>query len=132
MGNTAGVYDAELHAIQEVLQAIHGGEYQQLGSNTMLICVDNQPALATLSTGNPKNTEFARKALEAVEQLSAAGWAVSGLWTLAHCGIPGNEEADALAKQGAKQTTACARAEVTRKWLLAKAQSQQTEGWRAR
>ena len=61
---------------------------------SILICADNQAALPT-PTGNPMNSEFARKALTTIKQLLNEGWTVSGLWTPAHCGIPGNELADA-------------------------------------
>lgn len=126
LGKKAEVYDAEIHAIQEGLRAVQGSP------RTILICVDNPSALTTLATNNPENTEYGRKALEAIRELSSAGWAVIGLWTPVHCGIPGNEEADSLAKLGAKRTTVCTHARVTRTWLRAKARSQQMEDWKAR
>lgn len=42
----------------------------------------------------------------------------------AHCGIPGNEWADALTKQGAQTPELCRHARVTRSWLQAKARNQ--------
>lgn len=100
----------------------------------ILVCVDNQSALTTLSTGNPTNAEFARQALLTIKQLSDDGWSISGLRTPAHCGIPGYEKADALAKLGAAQpgNLECCNARVTKSWLQAKAHSQQVEDWTAR
>ena len=73
----------------------------------------NQATLSTLTTGNPTNSVFAREALLATKQLLSEGWIVSGLWAPAHCGIPGNELADALAKQGAQTPTTCDHARVS-------------------
>ena len=129
------VFDAELHAIHEGLCAIQSsGLNGPRRPSQILVCVDNQSALTTLSTGNPTNTEFARQALLTIKQLSDDSWSISGLWTLAHCGIPGYEKADALAKLGAAQpgNLECCNARVTKSWLQAKAHSQQVEDWTAR
>ena len=95
LGNKLEVYDAELHAIEEGLcQARVPTERP----GRILVCVNNQVAFSTLTAGNLTNSEFARKALKTIKQLLSEGQTVSSLWTPAHCGIPGNELADALAK----------------------------------
>ena len=83
-------------------------------------------------TGNPENLEQARNVLWTIRELLAAGWKVSGLWESAHCGIPGNELADSLAKQGAQATLYCAHTRTTRCWLQEKALQQQTLDWAAK
>ena len=53
------------------------------------------------------------------KQLLDGGWSISSLWAPAHSGIPGNEEADALAKLGAARPKVCDHARVTKSWLQA-------------
>jgi hypothetical protein len=47
-----------------------------------------------------------------------------------HCGIPGNERADTLAKQGAHQHTPCRYAVTTKAWLQAQARTQFLQRWK--
>ena len=126
IGSKAEVYDAELHAIQEGLLLIHSMNWTP---TRILICADNQSALAALAGRNPKNSEFARNTLTTIDLLQKQGWIVSGLWTPAHCGIPGNERADTLAKSGAQNPNICRHARVTRSWLQARTRLQLTVDW---
>ena len=64
--------------------------------------------------GDPTNSEYAQHSLAAMAQLQDSCWQVSGLWTPAHCGIPGNERADMLAKQGAQTSRFFWHTRVTR------------------
>ena len=82
-----------------------------------VVCVDNQAALTTLSSGNPAGTEFTQHTLELLSTLQHAGWKIQGLWTPAHCEIPGNEQADKLAMLGSRKTNICSHARVTKTWL---------------
>ena len=56
------------------------------------------------------------------------GWSFSGLWTPGHCGIPGNDLADALAKGGV-QSQPCQHTRATKSWIFAAIQKQQLEDW---
>ena len=100
----AEIFDAELHAIQEGLLFIAASDWTP---GHLLICVDNQAALQTLAGGNPDSHEFAHHTLSAISNLQGRGWTMSGLWTPAHCGIPGNERADLLAKAGSQLPQEC-------------------------
>jgi len=129
IGLKAEVYDAEIHAIQEGLLAL---ETSQSQPTQVLICADNQAALQTLQSGNPNNTEFARHTLNIIARLVLKGWQIMGLWTPAHCGIPGNERADRLAKEGARTNSICIHTRTTKFWLQVKAKKEQTAQWKAR
>lgn len=63
------------------------------------LCVDNQNALLALSGGPPSNREYLGKCQERVNKLQCLGCNVKGKWTPSHCNIPGNEQADILAKK---------------------------------
>lgn len=127
IGCKAEVYDAELHAIQEALLYIVTAGWAPA---SLLICVDNQAALQTLSGGNPDGSEFARHVLSATADLKGLGWSVSGLWTPAHCGIQGNEHADTLAKAGSQlPSMTCKHSRVTKTWLQAQARQGLKTDW---
>ena len=79
-----------------------------------------------IAIGDPMNSKYAQLSLAAMAQLQDAGWQVSDLWTPAHYGIPGNEGADMLAKQGAQASRFCWHTRVTRSWLQASARQQVT------
>jgi len=115
LGKRAAVFDAELHAVQEATSALlatvppHADVY---------ICIDNKAAINTLSF-NKSNHEYARRALANIEQLCLLGWRIRTVWSPSHCEIPGNDRADALAKQGASGHTLCQYATTTKTWLQA-------------
>ena len=88
IGDKSEVYDAELHAIQEGLLFLASTGTEGAPGN-LVVCVDNQAALMTLAGGNPNGTEYAQHTLNTIGLLQGQGWSVSGLWTPAHCGIPG-------------------------------------------
>ena len=126
IGGKAEVFDAKLHAIQEGLQHICSQNWQP---RDIVVYVDNQAALTTLLSGNPAGTEFAQHTLELISTLQHAGWKIQGLWTPAHCEIPGNEQADKLAKLGSRKTNICSHARVTKTWLQAKVKEQLLQDW---
>ena len=130
LGKKAEVFDAELHAIQEGL--LHILHKMAATAENIIICADNQAALTTLTKGNPDNWEYARNTLTLIAQLVEKGSRVSGLWTPGHCGIPGNELADRLAKQGANTAVRCPHARATKSWLYAAIQQQQIGDWNRR
>ena len=126
IGDKAEVYDTEIHAIQEGLLYIISTSWTPIH---ILVCADNQAALLTLSAGNPNGTEYAQHTLQAVSQLQEMGWSTSGLWTPAHCGMPRNERADALAKLGSQGTIRCQYAKVTKTWLQAQVRQRLLVDW---
>ena len=126
IGDKAEVYDAELHAIQEGLLHVLSKDWN---TTNILIYVDNQAALTTLTTGNPDGSEFAHHTLQSMTQLQQQDWTVSGFWTPAHCGITGNERADVLAKKGTQYTSVCTHTRVTKSWLQAKLRQQLIANW---
>ena len=128
LGKKAEVFDAELHAVQEGLLSVKSTHSQP---THITICVDNQAALTTLNTGNPENWEFARNTLQTMTEMRATGWTMSGLCTPGHCGIPGNDLADRLAKRGAFEQP-CNHTRATKSWLYAEIQKKQVEDWKAR
>jgi ribonuclease HI len=109
LGKKCEVYDAELHAISEALPLLLSAP-----PSTVLLCVDNQSALTALQEGNPDNHEYARTALNHLFTLQQSGWTITGLWTPSHCGIPGNERVDQLAKNATQFHTTCPQARVTK------------------
>ena len=126
IGGKAEVYDAELHAIQEGLHEI---TLQDWNSRDILVCVDNQAALITLTSGNPTGSEYAHHTLQLISKLQQMGWTIKGLWTPAHCGIPGNEHADTLAKLSSQKMDVCSHTQVTKSWLQAKVKQQIATDW---
>lgn len=57
----------------------------------IVVCVDNRSAL---TSENPTGSEFARNIPLTIHHLRDNGWSAKGLWTPAHCRIPGNKRAD--------------------------------------
>jgi ribonuclease HI len=126
LGRRAEVYDAELHAVQEAVTTLLT---TTIPRSAVFICIDNQAAIDTLQH-NESNHEFARRALEVIARLQLLGWQISTVWCPSHCGIPGNEKADALAKMAASSTVPCRFAVTTKYWLLAQARKGFLERWK--
>ena len=105
--------DGKLFGIGELyfVALSNGGVAKDLTSKMGLMKVG--PRSEATGFRRPTNIEYARLALTAIDRLQRAGWEVSRVWT------PGNERADALAKQGARTTLQCKYTRTTRTWLLA-------------
>jgi ribonuclease HI len=127
LGKRAAVFDAELHAVQEATSSLLTTISPRA---EVYICIDNKAAIDTLSF-NKSNHEYARRALANIEQLQLLGWRIRTVWCPAHCDIPGNDCADALAKQGASGLTPCQYATTTKTWLQTQARSQLLCRWKA-
>jgi len=126
LGSQAEVYDAEVHAVQEAVSTLLTTTAPQ---GTVIICIDNQSAMATLNL-NKRNHEYAQQALDSIEDLRTLGWQISITWCPSHCNIRGNERADILAKQGAGSSVLCRFALTTKTWLLMQARAQLMERWK--
>ncbi|KAF0307222.1 Retrovirus-related Pol polyprotein from type-1 retrotransposable element R1 4 [Amphibalanus amphitrite] len=90
---------AELVAIRgalEMLLQLEGG----LAESPVIVCADSQAALATLASGaGSQTTALGAAVWRLLLALTDGGRRVFMQWIPAHCGIPGNERADVLAKE---------------------------------
>ncbi|KAF0304735.1 putative RNA-directed DNA polymerase from transposon BS [Amphibalanus amphitrite] len=90
---------AELVAIRgalEMLLRLEGG----LAESPVIVCADSQAALATLASGaGSQATALGAAVWRLLLALTDGGRRVFMQWIPAHCGIPGNERADVLAKE---------------------------------
>ena len=79
------------------------GEVQQLGDDLdetpLILCTDSQAALATLATGAGAQKSALGAAIWRLLTSASGGRQVHLQWVPAHCGLPGNERADELAKE---------------------------------
>jgi len=117
LGSWAEVYDTELHAVQEAVSTLLTTTAPRA---TVIMCIDNQAAIATLNF-KKHNHEYAQWALNSIEDLRTLGWQISITWCPSHCNIRGNKRADTLAKQGAGSLVPCRFALTTKTWLLVQA-----------
>ena len=120
------VYDAEIHAVMEGLTAL---SRSHLSPGEVFICIDNQAAIHTLES-NAELHQAAQISQNLHHVLVHKGWSIHTLWTPAHQGIPGNEEADRLAKLGASLPDPCPRATTTKTWLLAQTRALFLREWK--
>ena len=98
-GDTCISYRAELVALREALRFL----LEQPASphtEPVVSCTDSQSALASLRGGPSTQTSLIGGDIwAALRQLAAQGRSVYLQWVPSHCGLPGNERADELAKQ---------------------------------
>jgi len=89
---------AELVAVRAALEAVQrmGND---LGESPVVICTDSQAALATLASGaGAQLTALGATIWRLLLATAAERGPVFLQWVPAHCGLPGNEKADELAK----------------------------------
>ena len=120
------MYNVELNAVQEAVSTLLTTTAPW---GTVIICIDNQAAIATLNF-NKHNHEYTQWALDSIEDLCTLGWQISITWCPSHCNIRGNERADTLAKQGVGSSVPCSFTLTTKTWLLVQARAQFIEQWK--
>ena len=96
--NESTVYQAEMAAIREA--AVILGTFPDL--STVKFFVDSQAALRTFQSDFIKS-KLALQTISALNNISAES--ITFVWTKAHVGTLGNEEADVLAKLGTELTS---------------------------
>jgi ribonuclease HI len=99
LGKYATVVQTEIYAI---LQCAYENIRRTCRHKRILIFSDSQAALKALSS--PKvMSRLVAECLDALSVLANQN-EVTLIWVPGHCGIPGNEKADKLARQGAEMT----------------------------
>jgi hypothetical protein len=124
------VFDAELHAVYEALTAISADPSLRNGMRHAYICIDNRAALQVLAY-NHKNNLGASMATTAGASSAFQKIIIRTVWTPSHCGIPGNEAADKLAKAGTAAVECCRHAYTSTAWMTRIAQAKFIEKWRS-
>ena len=103
-GTNCSNYEAEAAAIKTATELIHQKlELQEIEPANLIIFSDSLSVLDALKSMSFENTEI-RKTAQALHNLIVAYQIQIILQCIpGHCGLPGNESADRLAKAGASQ-----------------------------
>lgn len=107
------IEDGEIHAIQEWLGRLNKMETKD---KEILLCVDNQNDLRSLSGRPTGNREYIKECLKEARILQLNSRKITGKWTTSHQNIDGNDQADMLAKRGTRQNP-CKWTRTTISWL---------------
>ncbi|XP_043206739.1 uncharacterized protein LOC122373061, partial [Amphibalanus amphitrite] len=100
-GKLCSSYRAEMVALRETLNYI--GNHTDHEEDPIILCTDSQAALSALRSGPAEQrTQLNRAVWDALALVSDNGERQVLLqWVPSHCGLPGNEMADSLAKEAA-------------------------------
>ncbi|KAF0287547.1 putative RNA-directed DNA polymerase from transposon BS [Amphibalanus amphitrite] len=91
---------AELAALLAALEAV--AELPRSAGLPVVACLDSRAALLTLAAGaSAQTTTLGASVWTQLLRLQASNSSIHLQWVSAHCGLPGNERADALAKEAA-------------------------------
>jgi ribonuclease HI len=130
IGDMAEVFDAELRAIYECLRTCYYHLCQDgLCRHRIHIFMDNQVAITrtTHVTRGPRQ-ETAWLIHEMATDINNTDSTITVHWVPGHTTIPGNDEADALAKQAAS-TEPSTPSPVTLSWICPRVREQHTSDW---
>jgi ribonuclease HI len=130
MGDVAEVFDVELRAIYECLRTCyHHLRWDGLRRHRIHIFRDNQAAITwtTHRTRGP-GQETTRLIHEIATDINNTSSTITVHWVPGHTAIPGNDEADTLAKQDASMEP-CTPSPVTLSWIRRRVREQHTSDW---
>lgn len=103
VGSPCISFQAELRAIRLALEQLHGRNTQGKGPSRVAILTDSQSVLKALESGPPQaTTETSHEIWELLAGMTNRT-AVLLQYIPAHVGVPGNERADELAGEAARQ-----------------------------
>ena len=92
---------AELWALRAALRCL-ADLLEHLGPDPVIACTDSRAALALLESGaGAQRSQVGTDIWELLTRITSTDREVRLQWVPAHCGLPGNERADALAKEAA-------------------------------
>ena len=120
------IADAEVFAVTKALSLAARNPSEDI--HTVYIFVDSQAAISRLQ--NCQGNEMIRHAFTAAEELKNRGIDICIQWCPSHTGIPGNEMADILAKQGLEKPQGNYKAGTSFGHLRRLAKEQVTTLWR--
>ena len=99
-GRICSSFRAEMIALQAALRFLI--ENPAHTEDPVVCCTDSQSALAALREGpSAQKSQLGTDIWGALRQLAVGGRTIILQWVPAHCGIPGNEKVDAIAKDAA-------------------------------
>ena len=91
---------AELFALRAALEELSRADTRADSLPAVVVCTDSMAALAQLWSGPAaQRAPVAAAIWELLRPLAGRGQPVYMQWVPAHCGLPGNERADALARE---------------------------------